>query len=76
MQTYVFDDRNVTWQTIEVIDAQIHVLAIDDDRGIVESWTCSSDFSQTYRENCTNTFVNSARSFYRENCSSNVRMDL
>ena len=36
MQTYVFDDHNVSWQTIEVIDAQIHVLAIDDEHGIVD----------------------------------------
>lgn len=36
MQTYLFDDRNVTWQTIEPIGAQIHVLAIDDARAIVD----------------------------------------
>jgi hypothetical protein len=36
MQTYLYDDRNVTWQVIEVIDAQIHVLAIDDARGIAD----------------------------------------
>ena len=34
MQTYLFDDRNVTWQTVEAIGAQIHVLAIDDVLGI------------------------------------------
>ena len=36
MQTYLFDDRNVTWQTIEAIGAQVHVLAIDDAGGIVD----------------------------------------
>jgi hypothetical protein len=36
MQTYLFDDRNVTWQTIEFIGAQIHVLAVDDALGIVD----------------------------------------
>ena len=34
MQTYLYDDRNVTWQTIDYIGAQIHVLAVDDARGI------------------------------------------
>ncbi len=36
MQTYLFDDHNVTWQMIEVIGAQIYVLAVDDARGIVD----------------------------------------
>ena len=36
MQSYLFDDRNVTWQTVEAIGAQIHVLAIDDARAIVD----------------------------------------
>ena len=36
MDTYLYDDRNVVWQRIEVIDAQIHVLAIDDERGVVD----------------------------------------
>ena len=36
MQTYLFDDRNITWQTIESIGARIHVLAVDDARGIVD----------------------------------------
>ena len=36
MQTYLFDDRNVTWQTIDYIGAQIHVLAVDDARGIAD----------------------------------------
>ena len=36
MQTYLFDDRNVTWQTIEAIGAQIYVLAVDDARGLVD----------------------------------------
>ena len=36
MQTYLYDDRNVTWQTIESIGAQIHVLAVDDAHGIVD----------------------------------------
>jgi quercetin dioxygenase-like cupin family protein len=36
MQTYLFDDRKITWQTIESIGAQIHVLAVDDLRGIVD----------------------------------------
>ena len=36
MQTYLFDDRNVTWQTVQPIGAQIHVLAIDDARAIVD----------------------------------------
>jgi hypothetical protein len=36
MQACLFDDRNVTWQTIEDIGAQIHVLAIDDVRQIVD----------------------------------------
>lgn len=29
MQTYQFDDRSITWQTVEPIGAQIHVLATD-----------------------------------------------
>ena len=36
MQTYLFDDRNVTWQTVEPIGAQVYVLAADDARGIVD----------------------------------------
>ena len=36
MQTYLFDDRNVTWQTVEAIGAQICVLAVDDARGLVD----------------------------------------
>ena len=36
MQTYLFDDRNVTWQTVEPLGAQIHVLAVDDVRGIAD----------------------------------------
>jgi hypothetical protein len=36
MQTYLFDDRNVTWQTVEAIGAQIHVLAVDDAHGIAD----------------------------------------
>lgn len=34
MQTYLFDDRNVTWQVVEAIGAQIYVLAVDDVLGI------------------------------------------
>ena len=36
MQTYLFDDRNVTWAAVEAIGAQIHVLAVDDVHGIVD----------------------------------------
>ncbi len=36
MQTHLFDDRGVTWQTVEPLGAQIHVLAADDARGIVD----------------------------------------
>ncbi len=36
MQTYQFDDRNVTWQTMEAIGAQIYVLATDETLGIVD----------------------------------------
>lgn len=36
MQTYLFDDRNVTWQTVEAIGAQIFVLSIDEARGLVD----------------------------------------
>ena len=36
MQNYLYDDRNVEWQIVEAIDAQIHVLAIDDALGIVD----------------------------------------
>ena len=36
MQAYLLDDRNVIWQTVEAIGAQIFVLAIDDARGIVD----------------------------------------
>ena len=36
MQAYVFDVCNVTWQTIEAIDAQVHVLAIYEPRQIVD----------------------------------------
>jgi hypothetical protein len=27
MQTYLFDDRNITWQMVETIGAQIYVLS-------------------------------------------------
>src|SRR5690242_20969813 len=37
MQTYLFDDRNITWQTVESIGAQIYVLAVDDALGISRS---------------------------------------
>ena len=37
MQAYLFDDRNVTWQTIEAIGAQIFVLAVDEARGSVDA---------------------------------------
>ena len=36
MQTYLFDDRNVTWQTVEAIGAQIYVLAVDEARDLVD----------------------------------------
>jgi quercetin dioxygenase-like cupin family protein len=36
MQAFLFDDRNVTWQTVETIGAQIYVLAADDARGIAD----------------------------------------
>ena len=36
MLTYQFDDRNVTWQTVPEIGAQIYVLAVDDARGLVD----------------------------------------
>ena len=36
MQTYPFDDRDVTWQTVEPLGAQIYVLAVDDARGIAD----------------------------------------
>ncbi len=34
MQIYHFDDRNITWQAVEAIGAQIYVLAVDDVLGI------------------------------------------
>ena len=36
MQTYQFDDRNIPWQTVEQIGAQIHVLATDEALGIAD----------------------------------------
>ena len=36
LQTYRFDDRNVTWQTVEFIGAQIYVLAADEALGIAD----------------------------------------
>ena len=36
MQTYLFDDRNVIWQTVPEIGAQIYVLAVDEARGLVD----------------------------------------
>ena len=36
MQTYLYDDRNVIWQTVEAIGAQIYVLAVDEARGLVD----------------------------------------
>lgn len=36
MQNYHFDDRNITWQTIDSIGAQIYVLAVDEARGIAD----------------------------------------
>lgn len=35
-QTYRFDDRDVTWQTVEFIGAQIYVLAADEALGIAD----------------------------------------
>ena len=37
MQVYLYDDRNVTWQTVEAIGAQIYVLAVDEAQGIVDA---------------------------------------
>ena len=34
MQSYLFDDRNISWQTVEAIGAQIYVLAVDEALGI------------------------------------------
>jgi quercetin dioxygenase-like cupin family protein len=34
MQTYHFDDRNVSWQTVEFVGGQIYVLAVDERLGI------------------------------------------
>jgi quercetin dioxygenase-like cupin family protein len=34
MQNYLFDDRNIAWQTVEAIGAQVYVLAVDDALGI------------------------------------------
>jgi quercetin dioxygenase-like cupin family protein len=34
MQSYLFDDRNITWQTVEALGARIYVLAVDDVLGI------------------------------------------
>ena len=36
MQAYEFDDRSVTWQTVEAIGAQIFVLATDEALGIAD----------------------------------------
>ena len=36
MKTYWFDDRNVTWQTVDFIGAQIYVLAADEALGIAD----------------------------------------
>jgi hypothetical protein len=36
MQAYKFDDRNVTWQSVEAIGAQIFVLATDASLGIAD----------------------------------------
>jgi hypothetical protein len=36
MQTYLYDDRNVMWQTVDAIGAQIYVLAIDEACGLVD----------------------------------------
>ena len=37
MQVYLYDDRNVTWQTVEAIGVQIYVLAVDEAQGIVDA---------------------------------------
>lgn len=34
MQAYQFDERSITWQTVEALGAQIYVLAIDEKLGI------------------------------------------
>ncbi|MBE7158111.1 MAG: hypothetical protein INR62_06690 [Rhodospirillales bacterium] len=34
MQAHQFDDRSITWQTVEALSAQIYVLAIDEVLGI------------------------------------------
>ena len=36
MQVYDFDDRSVTWQTVEAIGAQVFVLATDEALGIAD----------------------------------------
>jgi hypothetical protein len=36
MQSYLFDDRSITWQTVEAIGAQVYVLAIDAALGITD----------------------------------------
>jgi hypothetical protein len=36
MQTYMFDDRSITWQTVETLGAQIYVLAIDETLAIAD----------------------------------------
>ena len=73
MQTYLFDDRNVTWQTVESIGAQIHVLAVDDARGIADVLIRFQPNTpgKLHRHVCEF----STRSC-RENCSSGVRMAL
>lgn len=36
MQPFLFDDRKITWQTMEAIGAQLYVLAIDEALGIAD----------------------------------------
>jgi len=36
MQTYLFDDRQIVWQTVDFIGAQIYVLAADEALGIAD----------------------------------------
>lgn len=36
MQPYLFDDREITWQTVEALGAQIYVLATDEAFGIAD----------------------------------------
>lgn len=70
MQTYLYDDRNVTWQAIEAIGAQIYVLAIDEVCGLVDVLIRFQPNARGRVHKC----AISVRSSFRGSCCSDIQM--